>query len=79
MYCVRCGVKLQEGVSSCPLCNTPVWNPDENIKEERYPDSLPTHTRDSSIAGAVAMTVFCAAVIAVVMIVCFRLYGIYHP
>jgi len=28
MYCVKCGVKLQEGIPSCPLCQTPVWNPD---------------------------------------------------
>ena len=51
MYCVKCGVKLQEGVSSCPLCRTPVWNPDENKKEELYPDSLPQHTRESGLAG----------------------------
>ena len=27
MYCVKCGVRLQEGVKECPLCQTPVWNP----------------------------------------------------
>ncbi len=75
MYCVRCGVKLQDGVSNCPLCDTPVWNPEEIIKEKRYPDSLPLHTRDSGIAGAVAMTVICAIAVAVLLIVCFRLYG----
>ena len=75
MYCVKCGVKLQEGVSGCPLCGTPVWNPDENKKEELYPDSLPRHTRESGLAGAAAMTVVCVIALAVVMIVCFRLYG----
>lgn len=24
MYCVKCGVKLQDGVKECPLCGTPV-------------------------------------------------------
>ena len=75
MYCVKCGVRLQEGVSSCPLCRTPVWNPDETKKEELYPDSLPRHTREASLAGAAAMTVVCAIAAAVVLIVCFRLYG----
>lgn len=28
MYCVKCGVRLQEGVDACPLCQTPVWNPE---------------------------------------------------
>ena len=75
MYCVKCGVRLQEGVSSCPLCQTPVWNPDAGKKEELYPDSLPRHTREPSLAGAAAMTVVCAIAAAVVLIVCFRLYG----
>ena len=28
MYCVKCGVRLQDGTEHCPLCATPVWNPD---------------------------------------------------
>ena len=26
-YCVNCGVKLEESLTKCPLCNTPVINP----------------------------------------------------
>lgn len=28
-YCVNCGVKLDETLTKCPLCNTPVINPKE--------------------------------------------------
>ena len=28
-YCVNCGVKLEESITRCPLCNTPVVNPTE--------------------------------------------------
>ena len=28
-YCVNCGVKLDDALSKCPLCNTPVINPSE--------------------------------------------------
>lgn len=28
-YCVNCGVKLDETLKVCPLCNTPVLNPNE--------------------------------------------------
>lgn len=28
-YCVNCGVKLEESLNKCPLCNTPVINPKE--------------------------------------------------
>ena len=36
MYCVKCGVKLQEGAEICPLCGTPVWNPD-GLDDDREP------------------------------------------
>ena len=28
-YCVHCGVKLEESLTKCPLCNTPVIDPNE--------------------------------------------------
>lgn len=28
-YCVHCGVKLEESLNKCPLCNTPVIDPNE--------------------------------------------------
>lgn len=28
-YCVNCGVELDASSRVCPLCNTPVWNPNE--------------------------------------------------
>ena len=29
MYCVKCGVKLDDSLERCPLCGTPVWRPEE--------------------------------------------------
>ena len=75
MYCVKCGVKLQDGVESCPLCLTPVWNPDAAEHEHSYPDKLPLHHRESNLAGAVAFTVISIIAILVTLTVCFKLYG----
>ena len=75
MYCVRCGVRLQDGVESCPLCETPVWNPDQSRKENSYPDHDLPAQKESGLPFAVSMTVICVLAIAVIMIVCFRLYG----
>lgn len=36
-YCVNCGVKLDESLPKCPLCNTPVINPNELKKAEIIP------------------------------------------
>ena len=75
MYCVKCGVKLQNGVEHCPLCNTPVWNPEQTTGECSYPDHYPLHHRESALPAAVALTVICVTAILVVMTVCFKLYG----
>ncbi|MBQ6399008.1 MAG: hypothetical protein IJI21_02700 [Clostridia bacterium] len=75
MYCVQCGVRLQEGAERCPLCRTPVWNPGEVAGEASYPDQLPPHYRESSRALAIALTVISVMSIAVILIICFRLYG----
>ncbi|MBR5562517.1 MAG: hypothetical protein IKW12_05125 [Clostridia bacterium] len=42
-YCVNCGVELEKSCSSCPLCDTPVINPNElKNKSEKpvYPENL---------------------------------------
>ena len=36
-YCVNCGVKLEESLTKCPLCNTPVINPNILKKMEPTP------------------------------------------
>ena len=33
-YCVNCGVELDASAASCPLCGTPVVNPNELMKKE---------------------------------------------
>lgn len=33
-YCVNCGVKLDDSLHKCPLCNTPVINPNELKKTD---------------------------------------------
>lgn len=40
-YCVNCGVKLEQSLKSCPLCHTPVINPNEIKNEDYFTDSSP--------------------------------------
>ncbi|MBQ1377089.1 MAG: hypothetical protein IIY77_03880 [Lachnospiraceae bacterium] len=74
MYCVKCGVKLQEGTARCPLCNTPVWNPEEVYQEKAYSDRLPEHYNESDIPTAIILTVLLIIACGVVLAVCFGLY-----
>ena len=75
MYCVKCGVKLQEGADVCPLCGTPVWNPAPAEGQPAYPDQYPRAHRESNLPAAVALTVLCVTAIVVILTVCMRLYG----
>ena len=75
MYCVKCGVRLQDGVNSCPLCGTPVWNPEQPEEVRSCPDHYPQSHKESNLPFAVAMTVICALAVAVILTVCFKLYG----
>ncbi|MCR5088050.1 MAG: zinc ribbon domain-containing protein [Oscillospiraceae bacterium] len=75
MYCVKCGVRLQDGVKSCPLCGTPVWDPSPDGREPHYPsDYYPKHYSESLLPLAVILTAFTFVLIAATLIVCFNLY-----
>lgn len=36
-YCVNCGVELGKDLKDCPLCNTPVYHPGAQAKEDEQP------------------------------------------
>ena len=71
MYCVKCGVRLPEGTEACPLCQTPVWNPEGTATaaptfSEHYP--LPPKSRRYPIlafltalliAGSLSPLIYC--------------------
>ena len=75
MYCVKCGVRLQDGVEICPLCETPVWNPESAERDIAYPERLPDKYRESGLRLAVFMTILTAVLINVILIVCLHVYG----
>ena len=49
MYCIHCGVKLQENSQECPLCHTPVVStpmPESEVRSrysDRYPEREKSH------------------------------------
>ena len=77
MYCVYCGVKLQEGIQECPLCHTPVAVPAQpgTKGEALYPDRLPEQENNHGRTLAVWMlTTVLAAVCLGCLIFCLRTY-----
>ena len=60
MYCVRCGVRLQEGVKVCPLCGTPVWCSEAGegaAPAATYSDRLPVYSWQKRLTAMASLTV----------------------
>lgn len=69
MYCVQCGVRLAEGTEKCPLCATPVWNPNGTVSAVTFPPTYPEAKGRHRCAIVFTITVLsviaCAIVFAV--------------
>lgn len=76
MYCVKCGVRLQDNVEACPLCNTPVWNPDGNKEKvlSSYSDRMPRRTPKDRKPALILLTALSAFAIIVETVICLILY-----
>ena len=77
MYCVKCGVRLQEGAKTCPLCDTPVrYDGDTGVFSGTYPGEIPARP---SRAGRLALVGFLTLVLAAAgsscLIFCLNTYG----
>ena len=76
MYCVKCGVSLEEGTAECPLCGTPVWNPDEKPRNTHYnPDLYPAPESGGKYTLLTVITLVMAGVALGCLIACLAVYG----
>ncbi len=76
MYCVKCGVRLTEGVARCPLCHTPVWNPVcTEPPAQTFPDRYPMPPKSSRYPFLAFFTVVCMAVCLSALIFCLKTYN----
>jgi len=74
MYCVKCGVRLEDNPEKCPLCATPVWNPDGAANgRPQYSEEMPPAGKSASKIAAAVLTVLSAAAAFTVFIVARRL------
>ena len=78
MYCVYCGVKLQDGAKECPLCKTPVMIAQAPGTEEKnlYSDRLPEPEKRNGVALVVwLLTTVIIAVCLGCLVFCLRTRG----
>ena len=51
MYCIKCGAKLSEGQTVCPICETRVYHPDFEVKEEHTYPKVPFESEEFNRKG----------------------------
>ena len=73
-YCVRCGVKLNDGAKKCPLCGTRVWEPEANPDEPSYFATRSPEVQPESqfaagllLSAMLASAMLCSAVLNLVL------------
>lgn len=76
MYCVKCGVRLDEGLERCPLCGTSVYRPDEEAESaKKYSGLYPEKVRNARLAGTAFLTALAAVAAFVSLQICLNVYG----
>lgn len=76
-YCVKCGVKLSEGLKACPLCGTPVVSLYTSAAEKaprRYSDRYPEEDRHALLTLLGLATALMLAAALLCFLICIRTY-----
>ena len=68
-YCVNCGVELDSTAEFCPLCQTPVCNPQKPV-DRVSPTPFPTERGEVSLASRWEIAVLVSAMLGSVAICC---------
>lgn len=71
-YCVNCGVELEKACKACPLCDTPVINPNEKTDEKvipAYPEdlSIPKSTKKRYICFVLSLTILIPSLVLIIL------------
>ncbi|MDI9540702.1 MAG: DUF6320 domain-containing protein [Bacillota bacterium] len=76
MYCVKCGVKLSDDLTVCPLCQTKIYYNEEQIKaikEKKYPETMPTRSNANRSLASI-LTMLSLLTISIILILCYQVY-----
>ncbi len=77
MYCVKCGVKLQDGMDSCPLCGTsliPYLDSHETPPIRKYSERFPEEDRHGLFFTLGLATALLIVACLICLIICMKTY-----
>ena len=68
-YCVNCGVELDKTAAFCPLCHTPVCNPNQPVDQDS-PKPFPTERKEVAPSSKRPAAILISTVLASVAVCC---------
>ena len=80
-YCVNCGVELEQSCKECPLCDTPVINPREYMKQPEKPAfseliKIPKSTHKRFLVFVISMVLLIPNIVLAVLDIAFWNSGV---
>ena len=74
-YCVHCGVKLNLSEGKCPLCGTPVYDPNgahqpPDADQPDLIDMFPRKRINWPFASGLALLIIAAVAVTVILVIC---------
>ena len=76
LYCWKCGVRLAEGETVCPLCQTRLPVPDGAVETKKtYSDLYPAEAHHAQYLALGLVTAVLAAAALSTLLLCLKLYG----
>lgn len=72
-YCVNCGVELESSLERCPLCNTPVLNPNELQKIKSASVPYPVETGQVDVVKRKDLAILTSVVLTATSLCCLLL------
>lgn len=71
-YCVNCGVELDKTCSACPLCQTPVYNPNQPV-DHISPKPYPSKHGEAEPVKRHEFTILMSIILGTTALVCYLL------
>lgn len=72
-YCVNCGVELEASLKECPLCNTPVINPNQNTSQSMSAKPYPAAKGQVEVVKRKDLGILLTVVLSATSITCLLL------
>lgn len=78
-YCVNCGVELEESIKKCPLCQTPVINPNDLNRLKEIQSPYPENKGEVEQVSKTDLIIFISVSLFCIVLSCIAINHLSYP